>query len=82
MTDEEFESRAAIYRSQIGDDKITVRKNNLQRTHACLVDWKALKGVSEKVNAVTGKDRNFQKDDIENVKNVPTLIRCSREERK
>lgn len=82
MTDEEFERRAAIYRSQTGDDKIAVRKNTKQRTHACLVDWKALKAVSKKVNAVTGESRDFQQDDIDNVLNVPTLIRCSKEESK
>lgn len=77
MTDEEFECRTAMHKQ---NPKIDVRKNMVDRTHACLVEWKDLDEVSKKVNAATGKNRNFKQDDIKNVLLIPTLLRKSKED--
>ena len=82
MTDEEFEERAELYRQQIAKDgKATIRigKNMNKRTHACLVGWDELKTLSEKEAEITGKYRDYQAMDTDNVMLVPDLIRATTE---
>lgn len=82
MTEEEFNSRAEEYlieKQTNPDVKNNIRKNMVQRTHACLIPWDKLDDYSRKENAVTGGDKNYRNEDIKNIRLIPTLIRCSRE---
>ena len=80
MSDEEFDSRAAIYRQQVeetGKASIRIAKNMAGQTHACLVDWEGLKTLSQKEAEVTGKYTDYQKMDTENVLALPELLRAA-----
>ncbi len=82
MTDEEFNNRAAMYTQQLaqnGSSNLRIGKNMTARTHACLVSWDELKILSEKEAAVTGKYRDYQAMDTDNVMAVPKLLQAARE---
>ena len=82
MTNEEFEERAEMYRQQLAKDgKSTIRisKNMNTFTHACLVDWDELKILSEKEAEVTGKYRDYQAMDTDNVMLVPDILKATSE---
>lgn len=79
MTDEEFSQRAQTYQQQAAHGQATLRigKNMQGRTHACLVDWDALKELSQKEEAVTGKYVDYQALDAENVLAIPQLLQSA-----
>ncbi len=79
MTDEEFNNRANMYSQQLaqnGSSNLRIGKNMTARTHACLVSWDELKTLSEKEAAVTGKYRDYQAMDTDNVMAVPELLQA------
>ena len=77
MTDEEFDRRSRLYLQQVaeeGSSSLRISKNMTARTHACLVGWDELKVLSEKEAAVTGKYRDYQAMDTDNVMLIPRLL--------
>lgn len=78
MSQAEYDWRAQRYQEQLAaGEKPTIRigKNMQNRTHACLIDWDALDGLSERETAITGKKVNYKAMDTENVLAVPKLLR-------
>ena len=79
MPDEEFAQRAEIYRFErmkYGKPMIRIAKNETDRHHACLVTWEDLQALSDKENAITGKQVDYQQFDRDNVMAVPALLRA------
>jgi len=79
MSDEEFEKRAAAYRTQQMSGSrslIRIAKNDEDKHHACLVTWEELNTLSDKENAVTGKNVDYQQYDRDNVLAVPEMLRA------
>lgn len=77
MSREEFESRASEYLAQkekTGKPVIRIGKNMADRTHACLVSWEELDELSERENAITGKNVNYKAYDTENVLAIPKML--------
>ncbi|MDO4804478.1 MAG: hypothetical protein Q4A32_06645 [Lachnospiraceae bacterium] len=77
MTDEEFRERAKIYLRQKENGNtalIRIAKNDAERHHACLVSWEELMSLSDRENAVTGKNVDYQQYDRDNVLAVPMMI--------
>ncbi|MBQ4117201.1 MAG: hypothetical protein IJD37_07470 [Clostridia bacterium] len=82
MTDEEFILRSNIYKEQIavyGTSNLRIAKNMKDRTHACLVSWNDLEVLSAKEAAVTGKFRDYQAMDTNNILSLPELLRASKQ---
>lgn len=77
MTEEEFQARATQYRKDIADSNprpIRIAKNAAGRTHACLVPWDALDALSQKENAITGKNVDYKLMDTRNVLAIPQIL--------
>ena len=77
MSSEEFDERADIYRKRAekGLTGIRLSKDAVNRTHACLIPWEELDALSEKENAVTGRDVDYKQYDINNVLIIPEILR-------
>ena len=77
MSSEEFDKRAEIYRERIsrGLPGIRLSKDAENRTHACLISWDELDALSEKENAVTGRDVDYKQYDINNVLIIPGILK-------
>ena len=77
MSSEEFNERADIYRksNKKGLTGIRLSKDAVNRTHACLIPWEELDALSEKENAVTGRDVDYKQYDINNVLIIPEILR-------
>lgn len=84
MKDEEFDARAREFTRQkeSGIPTVRIAKNMTGRTHACLVEWDALDGLSDKENRITGKNVDYKKADEENVLVVPELLRASQQQQR
>ena len=79
ISEEEFAENAANWlkcREEGRPCGVKIAKNSEARTHACLVDWKELKAVSERESAVTGRKVDYQQLDINNVLALPKLLRA------
>lgn len=77
MPEAEFMERAAIYRRQIENGNpspIRIAKNDEEKHHACLVSWEELTTLSERENAVTGKNVDYQQYDRDNVLAVASML--------
>ena len=59
-----------------GKPLIRIAKNETDRHHACLVTWEDLQTLSDKENAITGKQVDYQQFDRDNVMAVPALLRA------
>lgn len=82
MTDEEFVHRSNMYKEQIatlGTSDLRITKNMKDRTHACLVTWDDLAVLSAKEAAVTGKYRDYQAMDTDNILSLPKILRASKQ---
>ena len=80
MTQEEFDNNARIYTQCKAEGKpcpVRISKHTLARTHACLIPWDDLDALSEKENAITGRNVNYKQTDINNVLSLPLLLRSS-----
>ena len=78
MSDEEFRQRARIYEEQRASGSarmIRVTKNMEKRSHACLVSWEELVDLAQKEYQVTGKLKDYQQMDIDNVMLIPELLK-------
>ena len=77
MTPEEFEERAGIYRREkadTGSGKIRIGKDLNHRVHACLIPWEDLDALSQKENAVTGKNTDYKEMDRNNIRAIPGVL--------
>lgn len=82
MNAEEFDRRAAAYRAekeQTGSSRIRIGKNQKDRTHACLIDWEALDGLSRAENAITGKSVDYKEMDRNNIRTLPAVLQAAEE---
>lgn len=78
MQDDEWENRANAYRREIaeqGHSSIRIGKNMVFRTHCCLIPWEELDALSEKEMAVTGVDPIYKQKDLNNILNLPALLK-------
>lgn len=53
-----------------------ITKNTEMRTHACLIPYDELDKLSERENAVTGKNTDYKQLDIDNVMMIPDILRA------
>ena len=53
-----------------------ISKNTEMRTHACLIPYDELDKLSERENAVTGKNTDYKQLDIDNVMMIPDILRA------
>ena len=53
-----------------------ITKNAEQRTHACLIPYDRLDALSERENAVTGKNTDYRQLDINNVMMIPRILKA------
>ena len=53
-----------------------ITKNAEQRTHACLIPYDRLGALSERENAVTGKNTDYRQLDINNVMMIPRILKA------
>ena len=78
MNSREFDVNAETYRRLLAEGKeagYRISKNQLGRTHACLVPWEELDELSARENAVTGRNVDYRQMDIDNVLALPRLLR-------
>ena len=76
MSDEEFNERAARY---LAGESVRIAKNSASMTHACLISWDELDTLSQKENAVTGKQLDYKALDRNNVLAIPDMLKKERE---
>ena len=77
MSAETFDARAKAYQKCVekGTRPIRIAKDSENRTHACLVSWDELDALSEKENAVTGRDVDYKQYDIKNILKLPEILK-------
>ena len=78
MSKETWYERAEIFKQEAketGMGKIRIGKDLHRRIHACLVDWEALDELSERENAVTGKNVDYKQMDRNNIIAVSDFYR-------
>lgn len=81
MTREEFDTRCRIYLEEKAKDPKTryrIGKDLTARVHCCLIPWEALDDLSERENAVTGKNTDYKQMDRNNVLMLPQLLRTDK----
>lgn len=79
MTRQEFDERSQIYRQELaetGAGKIRIGKDLNRRIHACLVPWEELDSLSERENAITGKNIDYKEMDRNNVRAIPDILKA------
>ena len=75
MSKKEFKANVSAFERLRAEGKsMRISKNALARTHACLVPWDELDRLSERENAVTGRNVNYKQLDINNVLALPRLL--------
>ena len=57
-----------------------IGKDAEKRLHACLVPYEKLDQVSERENAVTGRNVDYKQYDINNVMIIPDILKAREEE--
>lgn len=75
-----FDRRAARYlaeKKEKGTSSVRLGKDTENRLHACLIPWDDLDALSEKENAITGKQLDYKQMDRDNVNAVPDVIRAA-----
>ena len=73
MSMDEFEERARIFMKEVeeyGKSSIRITKNNVTRTHACLISWDELDYLSQCESCITCKPINYKQFDINNILTV------------
>lgn len=73
MTNAEFEERCKIYK-QKNDPDYRITKDIDQRIHACMIPWEELKAYADKENEVTNGERDYMKNDRNNVKAIRRIL--------
>ena len=77
MSDEVWNERVEEYRKEAvltGSGKTRISKDTINKRHACLVPWDELDLLSEKENAVTGKNVDYKQMDRDNIKAVLKIL--------
>lgn len=76
MSSEEFDERVETYRELTakGLPGIRLCKDPEKRTHACLISWDELDGLSKRESAVTGREVDYKQYDINNVIIIPKIL--------
>jgi len=80
MTDEVLAERIAKYQAEIkanGKTSYRIQKDDERKMHICLVPWEDLDELSKMYNQVTGKNKDYKKDDENNVMLIPELLHIS-----
>ena len=77
MSSEKFDERAEAYRKSMAEGLPGIRlsKDSENRTHACLIPWEELDGLSEKERSVTGRDVDYKQYDVNNVLIIPEILK-------
>ena len=78
MSREQFEKNAAKWAQCQKEGvpcPVKISKDARMRRHACLIPWEELDALSERENALTGRQTDYQQMDINNVLQVPKLLR-------
>lgn len=78
MSEEMFNDRVKDFKSDIakkGISDIKIQKDDYNRYHNCLVPWDELDRLSEEYSSVTGRNKDYKKDDLNNVLMLPKLLR-------
>ena len=79
MSKEEFEANARVWRQCRAEGKacgIKIAKNSRARTHACLIPWAELDELSDRENAITGRNVDYKQIDIDNVLTMPKILKA------
>ncbi len=79
MSSKEFETNAKTWAQCMAEGKpcgIKIAKNNEARTHACLIPWEELDELSQKENAITGRNVDYKQIDIDNVLTMPKILQA------
>ena len=79
MSKEEFEANARVWRQCRAEGKacgIKIAKNSRARTHACLIPWEELDELSDRENAITGRNVDYKQIDIDNVLTMPKILKA------
>lgn len=82
MSETEFDRRADRYRTDVkkdGSSSLRISKDVETRKHACLIPWEELDRLSERENAVTGKQVDYKQMDRNNILILPELLAVLRE---
>ena len=77
MTEEEFAANAAAWEADRAAGRTPSRrisKNQVARTHACLIPWEELDALSARESALTGRAVDYKQTDINNVLALPRLL--------
>ena len=77
MSQAEYDARTEVYTEQkrtSGKGKIRIGKNLDGKTHACLIPWDDLDGLSAKENAITGGNVDYKQMDRNNILLLPELF--------
>ncbi|MDO4805376.1 MAG: hypothetical protein Q4A32_11230 [Lachnospiraceae bacterium] len=77
MTEEEWNARAEMYRSEKkekGYSNLAIGKNRRNRTHACLIPWEELPEQDLREMAVTGIDPDYQEMNRHTIFLIPKLL--------
>lgn len=77
MDKETLDARGAVHRAQVekGEKPIRITKDDVQMLHACMVPWETLPDVGAWESVYTGKQRDYQDADTQNVLLIPTLLK-------
>lgn len=82
MSETEFAHRADRYRMDMqknGSSSLRISKDMEKKIHACLIPWEELDRLSERENAITGKQVNYKQMDRDNILILPELLAVLRE---
>lgn len=84
MSEEVFNENAQNYLRSLEEGiprSPKIGKDSEKRLHACLVPYDKLDQVSERENAVTGRNVDYKQYDINNAIIIPDILRAQEEER-
>ncbi len=81
MSEQEHAARCQAWQAQTeaGEKPLRITKNAAARTHACLTGWEELRTLSDRENAVTGGNRDYQLEDTKNIQVIPKLLRTAQQ---
>lgn len=78
MPNEVWNERCNQYKKEVaekGSSRLKIPKDDVNRLHACLIPWDELDELTDKYNAVTGKNIDYKQMDRNNVLMMQTLLR-------
>ncbi len=72
MSDAQFMQRAE--RKKNGED-LRISRDEIARTHACMVSWEELPALDKKEEELTGIRKNYQEMDKDNIRMIPEMLK-------